>query len=183
MSEQTLRYDDIPGFTWSADRLTAGADRRADRLHARWSRPALPRRRVLKGAVVIGGGLALSAISVLPPARVRGAGATHSPYAYHSDCAGRNFAPGAGTGGCCQCGSAVSSSFCASDHWHRHDIIVYPSGRRVEYHLRDKSCVDRNAWHWVLSDQKWRCSDGKYYVVENGVSNGPYRSVCPYPVF
>lgn len=146
-------------------------------------RHIVPRRTVLRVLTVTGTAAGLGLLRALPP--MRAAHAAHTTYTIHSNCATINYAGTPSCQGCCSCGSSVSSGYCASNNWHRHDSVC-GSGFCSQYDIRFTSCSGRNAWEWTLGsccssrqNRKYRCSDGMYRV-DGGGGWGPWNnSVCP----
>lgn len=170
----TLLFEDIP----SVSEPPAGGSRRRQR----GAKPRIDRRRFIQVVSAAGAGTGLALLGALPP--MRWALATHSPYSISDVCSNYN-----NTGpcyGCDQCCSDVNSSWCASDNWHRHDIVVVGPDT-ISYRLRVDSCTGNNAWRWTVSsccgspqrrNRKWRCSDG-----ERKVNNGNWLpTVCPHQI-
>lgn len=147
-------------------------------------RSAMARRSFLRVLTVTGTAAGLGLLRVLPP--MRAAYAAHVTYTIHSNCATISYAGTPSCQGCCTCGSSVSSGYCASNNWHRHDVEC-GSGYCVDYGIRTISCSGRNAWEWTLGsccssrvNRKYRCSDGMYRV-DGGGGWGPWNSsVCPF---
>lgn len=79
--------------------------------------------------------------------------------------------------GCCICGSDISSYYCHTGGWHRHDTVS-GSGYSTTHYLRPTSCNGKNNWTWNKSGTTWRCADGWYRVTTQfGFSD--HDSVCP----
>lgn len=79
--------------------------------------------------------------------------------------------------GCCVCGSNISTYYCHSGGWHRHDTVS-GSGYSTTHYLRNSSCNGRNNWTWVKGSTTWRCADG-WYRVTTPLGYSDHDSVCP----
>lgn len=121
--------------------------------------PRARRRTVLGGMFALAGGAAVNALSLLPTARpaaayntctrsvtIRSINASNQcGYNYSSD----NDAQFSGS--CVRCSpSTVSSSYCASDDYHKLssncDTSTYPNNT---YGHRANECVGSDGWHWT----------------------------------
>lgn len=157
---------DIAPMSWEPAATTRRASRRIGR------REFL---RVLASAAV-GTGLAFAGL--FPTTRSVRATDRTPACPYSSSCYG---GPGdyAGSTGCCSCGSAVSSTYCGSDSWHRdHSVVACCS--TTYYRLRLDSCGGENAWLWNREGTTWRCSDGQKKLCIDGDGCGSWTdTVCP----
>lgn len=138
------------------------------------------RRHFLKLIMAAGTGAGMAIIGWLPP--TRHARASHSPYTVQETCSNVSYASTGSCTGCSRCCSDVSSTYCGSDNWHRHDAVSI-GGDTVDYRLRMTSCNGNNAWKWTVSDccsgrknRRYRCSDG-----QKSINGGAWvDTVCPH---
>lgn len=152
--------------------------------HVRHPHPRyFDRRAFLRMAGGAGMAVGLSVLGWLPPMRTAWAG--HRRYSLHDTCAGIEYG---GCRGCCTtCGSEVSTAHCASNGWHRHDIITDIGTAYIDYSIRFHSCSNKNAWEWKVArccrrrkNRRYRCSDGRYrWCISPSDCGRWHNTVCP----
>lgn len=120
------------------------------------SNAAVKRRVVLKGALAIAAGLALNAISWLPPGRARRASAYFDQY---SNC---NIYTPYWAGICSPMSAYFGSDVCSGD-WHKHEVLV-GDWENGAWYAQTNNCNGLNAWNWYASGVLTKCSDGHVWA-------------------
>lgn len=168
---EQLRIADLPSATIPPRDATT-------RRQVRRTRARLGRREFIRVAAGAAVGTGLAFASLFPTARQAQAH-TQAYTSWPPDSSNCIGSPYAGSTGCCSCGSAVSSIYCASNGWHRHHSVQQGGGTAERQHRpRLTSCNGRNGWRWRRSGNIWRCSDGQARVCT--ASCTPWsNTVCP----
>jgi hypothetical protein len=104
------------------------------------------RRSLLRTAGVLGGALALNALSWLPPSRTGPARAAVG--SEHTDCDGYNYDNIICTG------APYGTGYCGGDGW-----FLWTSGTCFASAPVPR-CHNRNAWRWSHNGRTYRCADG-----------------------
>lgn len=75
--------------------------------------------------------------------------------------------------GACFGGSAISSTNCDADGWHRAD-----SEGEKTFRPLSGSCAGKNAWKWTVDGVTYRCSDGRTTEPVFWIWTRSYLSIC-----
>ncbi|MFI7124401.1 hypothetical protein ACIBQ1_01825 [Nonomuraea sp. NPDC050153] len=75
--------------------------------------------------------------------------------------------------------TSISSTHCASDHYHRTDTGGSGSSFWYDYNWV-AACGGAAGWYWSSSAGKWNCWDGEYDQWVSGSSASGYTTICKY---
>lgn len=75
--------------------------------------------------------------------------------------------------------TSISSSHCASDHYHRTDTGGSGSSYWYDYNWV-VGCSSYAGWYWSSSAGKWNCWDGEFDQWVSGGGASGYTTICRY---
>lgn len=147
-------WDEVPTLS----RPASSADPAA---LSRLPRRRLSRRTALKGAMTLGGALALNVLGAVPTSRLRKAAAVAGNEYFN--CAGYDSWSGYNNNTKICVGGTYGSNYCGGDGW----FLNYYSPSFSSWPIKAcgaGSLTDYNAWRWPHSGATYRCADGMQQV-------------------
>jgi hypothetical protein len=125
------------------------------------------RRTALKAAGALGGGLALTVLSWLPPARSKPAAAAVGTE-YANSCAGYDGWAGYNDNSKVCVGATYGSGYCGGDGWYLNYFSATVRYWPIVLCGIDNGLAARNAWRWTHGGTRYRCADGVFWTPGGG---------------